>query len=112
MGANDLLHILVALTAGAGKAQPLWLVTAWSWLIRLAFLAVFYCLNAGFIDDLVATFWARFMLCHAASVGASVYSETGGQLHTRLRSPYTLSIRPTGGQYRSFFSESVGKAAC
>jgi hypothetical protein len=27
-----------------------------------------------------------------------VYSDSGGQLHTRLRSPYTLSIRPTGGQ--------------
>src|SRR5664279_4836854 len=36
----------------------------------------------------------------------------GGQLQTRLRSPYALSTRPTGGQYLWTRSQGAGKAAC
>ena len=112
MRADDLFDVLIALPTRAHKAQPLGLIATRGFFICATFLAVFDSLHADFVDDFVATFGARFVLCHAASVGVSVYSDSGGQLHTRLRSPYTLSIRPTGGQYRSLFRESTGNAAC
>lgn len=39
------------------------------------------------------------------------YSSTGGQAHTRLRSPYTSSTRRTEGQNLPSRSHSTGKAA-
>jgi hypothetical protein len=42
---------------------------------------------------------------------ASVQAETGTQLQNRLRSPWTLSTRPTGGQYFARRSVATGKAA-
>ena len=36
------------------------------------------------------------------------YASTGRQEHIRLRSPYTLSIRPTGDQYLLLRSDSSG----
>lgn len=38
-------------------------------------------------------------------------ASTGTQLQNRFRSPYTLSTRPTPGQYLTFFRLAVGKAA-
>src|SRR5687768_8596689 len=43
-----------------------------------------------------------------------LYDSIGGQEHTRLRSPYALSTRPTGGQYlcvRNHFA-AAGYTAC
>src|SRR5689334_5476473 len=40
------------------------------------------------------------------------YSSIGGQVHTRLRSPYALSTLATGGQYLCSRSHGAGKAAC
>ncbi len=42
---------------------------------------------------------------------ASRYDSTGGQVHARLRSPYTLSTRLTGGQYLSTRKAPGGKQA-
>ena len=39
---------------------------------------------------------------------ACAYSVTGGHEHTRLRSPWTLSTRPTGHQYLSVREELAG----
>jgi len=33
------------------------------------------------------------------------------QVHTKCRSPCTLSMRPTGGQYLLSFTQASGKAA-
>ena len=45
-------------------------------------------------------------LAHGREERGHSYSDKGGQVHTRLRSPYTLSTRATGGQY--FASRSSG----
>ncbi len=47
----------------------------------------------------------------AAQSAASEYSATGAQVHTRLRSPYTLSTRFTGGQNFAAATKGSGKAA-
>ncbi len=39
----------------------------------------------------------------------SAYSESGGQVQTRFRSPNTLSIRATGGQYLSLPARAAGR---
>jgi hypothetical protein len=36
------------------------------------------------------------------------YADNGGQLHERLRSPHTLSTRPTGTQYFARFNAGTG----
>ena len=41
----------------------------------------------------------------------SLPASIGGQVHTRLRSPATLSMRFTGGQYLAARSHGLGKAA-
>ena len=46
-----------------------------------------------------------------ASDSASSSSASGMQLQKRLRSPYTLSTRATGGQYFTAFCAAVGYAA-
>jgi transposase len=47
----------------------------------------------------------------AAQSAASANSATGAQVHTRLRSPYTLSTRFTGGQNFAAATKGSGKAA-
>src|SRR2546430_4242286 len=39
------------------------------------------------------------------------YASTGGQTHTRVRSPYAASIRPIGGQILWSLVAAVGKPA-
>ena len=41
----------------------------------------------------------------------SAQAETGTQLQNRLRSPWTLSTRPTDGQYLPRLSEATGNTA-
>jgi hypothetical protein len=43
-------------------------------------------------------------------VGLADYSVIGTQLQNRLKSPYTLSTRPIGGQYLTALSVVSGKA--
>lgn len=42
---------------------------------------------------------------------ASAYASGGAQVHTRFRSPYTLSTRFTGGQYFAAATHGSGNAA-
>ena len=43
----------------------------------------------------------------------AIYTSMGGHVHTRLRSPYTLSIRPTVGQNLvEEFTQGAGNAVC
>jgi hypothetical protein len=47
-----------------------------------------------------------------AATRYSAQADTGTQLQNRLRSPWTLSTRPTGGQYFCRTSACTGNAAC
>ncbi len=40
------------------------------------------------------------------------YASSGTQAQNRLRSPYTLSMRETGGQNLAALTQAAGKAAC
>jgi hypothetical protein len=52
---------------------------------------------------------ASGMTPYSRHSAACAYSVTGGHEHTRLRSPWTLSTRPTGHQYLSVREVPAGK---
>ena len=55
----------------------------------------------------------QFVSCASDAVPPSIaYASIGGQVHTRLRSPYALSMRADGGQNLCSRIHGAGNAAC
>ena len=54
--------------------------------------------------------FGTFVHC-SVYASTAIYTSMGGHVHTRLRSPYTLSIRPTVGQNLvDEFTQGAGNA--